>query len=632
MRPLLLALLLSLGSFVAYGQSTPDCQFTVTFTSATTGASFNNRTSSGATPCVKWRVAYFADGLSGASIQLEGAPDSNGTAGTYAAIAAGQVYEGTNPLTDPAQGTAAMTAYFPWIRLNVTVFTPIGGAPHQIIARVYGYKGTSPGSAALYYQTVDNAGTALTQEPALNFTGAGVSCVDNSGATRTDCTIPGGGFSNPMTDLGDMISGDTGGAAKRVAGNTSAVQKFLSQTGDGVNSADPSWQPAPAAGLLTYYMTTTASDLTNGSAIVTQDNKMLTPPFSPKTAIDIAHNAAADVILQSFATDPGFPGIIFMPAGVYIWHIHAYRLSGNRAVTLYAVFREVSATGTAVGTIGTQTESTTALGAAENEWTLAMADGNTYSLASLTSRIVIDVHAVFVGGSSNTTVRMYVGGTADSHISLPSNTVDSTSFVPYTGATADVALGAHAITGAPFTGDSGLGGTTGLVPAPGPGDFGLGKFLSAGGGYAVPPGTGITALTGDVTASGSGSVAATIAAAHVAPAMMKASTFDVQVDAGTVTWAIASVLNANAVLTFTTHGGSRTLNITNPVIGGNYVLKLIQNGVGGEGLILGTGCTWKVANGGSGAVSLTNAPNAIDVIAFMYDGAACLATFLPNLS
>jgi hypothetical protein len=261
-----------------------------------------------------------------------------------------------------------------------------------------------------------------------------------------------------------------------------------------------------------------------------------------------------------------------------------------------------------------------------------MADGNTYSLASLTSRIVIDVHAVFVGGSSNTTVRMYVGGTADSHISLPSNTVDSTSFVPYTGATADVALGAHAITGAPFTGDSGLGGTTGLVPAPGPGDFGLGKFLSAGGGYAVPPGTGITALTGDVTASGSGSVAATIAAAHVAPAMMKASTFDVQVDAGTVTWAIASVLNANAVLTFTTHGGNRTLNITNPVIGGNYVLKLIQDGVGGEGLILGTGCTWKVANGGSGAVTLTNAPNAIDVIAFMYDGAACLATFLPNLS
>ena len=296
MKPFLLALLLTMGSLAANGQTPSDCQFTITFSSATPQVTpYNNRTSAGATPCVKWRVAYFADGLSAASIQLEGANDSAGVPGTWAAIAAGNVYEGTNPITDPAQGTAAMTAYFPWIRLNVTVFTPIGGAPHQIIARVYGYKGTS--------------------------------------------------------------------------------------------------------------------------------------------AI-----------------------------------------------------------------------------------------------------------------------------------------------------------------------------------------------------YAQPPGNYLTGLTGDVSATGPGTVAATIGTARVAPAMMKASTFDVQVDGATVTWAIASVLNAQAVLTFTVHGGSRTLNITGPVIGGNYVLKLIQDGTGGEGLILGTGCTWKVSNGGSGAVSLTNAPGAIDVIAFIYDGGNCLATFLPNLS
>ena len=146
MKPLLLALFF--GSLAANGQSSPpDCQFTATFTAATAGASFNNRTSAGATPCVKWRVAYFADGLSGMSIQLEGANDSNGSAGTYAAIAQANCYEGSNPMTDAAQSTAAMTAYYPWIRLNVTVFTPIGGAPHQIVARVYGYKGTSAGGS-----------------------------------------------------------------------------------------------------------------------------------------------------------------------------------------------------------------------------------------------------------------------------------------------------------------------------------------------------------------------------------------------------------------------------------------------------------------------------------------------------
>lgn len=40
-----------------------------------------------------------------------------------------------------------------------------------------------------------------------------------------------------------------------------------------------------------------------------------------------------------------------------------------------------------------------------------------------------------------------------------------------------------------FTGDSGSGGTTGLVPAPSAGDFAAGKYLNAGGTYTVPPGS-----------------------------------------------------------------------------------------------------------------------------------------------
>jgi hypothetical protein len=63
--------------------------------------------------------------------------------------------------------------------------------------------------------------------------------------------------------------------------------------------------------------------------------------------------------------------------------------------------------------------------------------------------------------------------------------------VPYTGAVNNVALGAHGITGASFTGDSGSGGTTGLVPAPAAGDAAAGKYLSASGGYAVPPGANL---------------------------------------------------------------------------------------------------------------------------------------------
>ncbi len=60
-----------------------------------------------------------------------------------------------------------------------------------------------------------------------------------------------------------------------------------------------------------------------------------------------------------------------------------------------------------------------------------------------------------------------------------------------------------------MVGDTGSGGSAGNVPAPSAGSAAAGKFLRADGTFAVPAGTGITALTGDVTASGSGSVAAT---------------------------------------------------------------------------------------------------------------------------
>jgi hypothetical protein len=103
-------------------------------------------------------------------------------------------------------------------------------------------------------------------------------------------------------------------------------------------------------------------------------------------------------------------------------------------------------------------------------------------------------------------------------------------------------------------------------------------------------------------------------------------------DASTVTWAIASRLVANANLTFTTHGGSRTLNLTGLVNGGSYVLWIKQDGTGGEGLTLGTGCTWKVSNGGGGAIHPSTGANVTDVLAFTYDGTNCYLNFNLNFN
>jgi hypothetical protein len=108
--------------------------------------------------------------------------------------------------------------------------------------------------------------------------------------------------------------------------------------------------------------------------------------------------------------------------------------------------------------------------------------------------------------------------------------------------------------------------------------------------------------------------------------------FTTQTDAATVTWNTASALLANASLTFTVHGGSRTLNVSNMVNGGSYVIWLKQDSTGGEGLALGTGCIWKVSGGGAGAITPSTGANAVDVLAFTYDGTNCYANFNTNFN
>lgn len=88
--------------------------------------------------------------------------------------------------------------------------------------------------------------TFSSKQPAITLTTTG-----NSGAATfigatlnvPEYTLAGlGGFSNPMTSLGDIIYGNAAGAALRRAGNTTTTKMFLSQTGDGTSSAAPQWE------------------------------------------------------------------------------------------------------------------------------------------------------------------------------------------------------------------------------------------------------------------------------------------------------------------------------------------------------------------------------------------------------
>ncbi len=162
---------------------------------------------------------------------------------------------------------------------------------------------------------------------------------------------------------------------------------------------------------LTYYLTTTASDLAGGRLALT------TTPPGAESFLSYT-NVQNGQVLQDHVTAVGSPGVTFLPAGQYEYHAHGLQTAGNQTVQLFAKFWEVLPGPTYVGPIGT-TQTSPPLTGFDAEYRLFFENPNVYALSSSASRIAVQLLA-FCGGGGGANVRLDLGGTTeDSHVVLP---------------------------------------------------------------------------------------------------------------------------------------------------------------------------------------------------------------------
>lgn len=110
--------------------------------------------------------------------------------------------------------------------------------------------------------TVGQAHFTLTNPSAVRFVRINAdNSVDALSASdfRTAIGAGTGGFTNPMTTLGDIIYEDATPVSARLAGNILAQRFALGQTGTGAVSAVPAWTPIDNGPLKGGYITATAS-------------------------------------------------------------------------------------------------------------------------------------------------------------------------------------------------------------------------------------------------------------------------------------------------------------------------------------------------------------------------------------
>ena len=98
-----------------------------------------------------------------------------------------------------------------------------------------------------------------------------------------------------------------------------------------------------------------------------------------------------------------------------------------------------------------------------------------------------------------------------------------------------------------------------------------------------------------------------------------------------ISWDYSLGYNAKVTLSGSPVPGVRILDTPTNVTNGDYgTLMVVQDAIGAKTLTLPA--SFKVVNGGTGAITITATPNAIDVISWVYDGTNFLVSFGLNFT
>jgi len=198
-----------------------------------------------------------------------------------------------------------------------------------------------------------------------------------------------------------------------------------------------SWQPPELVGVQNYYYST---QTINGDYVMYSSHSAVSEGTISKTI-------TADVILGTWTTLSGYPTGDAIPAGTWDVHVHAVQTAGTKDCRLYGkiYLKESGGSLTYLG----ETGKTKVLSDTEQAYDIMLQTG----VINLTAggSILMVGNAEPSGSGSDPQIAIYFGGTKDSLLALPAPTIDVNNYIPYTGATKNVNLGAYDITAANLT-------------------------------------------------------------------------------------------------------------------------------------------------------------------------------------